>query len=49
MEDGSYHVHVYNAPKDSWYSIKDLDVVEILPQMILLEESCVMIWKNRKI
>ena len=47
VEEGSYHVHVYCSPKDTWFSIQDLNVVEILPQMILLEESCVLIWKRR--
>ncbi len=47
VKDGSYHVHVYNAAKDSWFSIQDLVVSEILPPMILLEESCILVWKKR--
>ena len=45
-KEGSYKVATYCKPRDEWYQIQDLVVESIMPQMILLYESCILIWKR---
>ncbi|KAJ3083352.1 hypothetical protein HK102_001116 [Quaeritorhiza haematococci] len=39
--NGTYKVHVHGKGNDQWFSIQDLIVEEIMPQMIFLSESYV--------
>lgn len=45
--EGSYKTDTFCQPKDQWIRIQDLFVEEIMPQMVLLAESCVQIWRRR--
>ena len=46
-DTGLFKVHTYCSAKDQWLQISDLIVEEIMPQMILLTESCILIWKRK--
>ena len=44
---GVYKVHVVDQSSQQWYQIQDLFVDEIMAQMIILQESCIQIWKKQ--
>ncbi|KAK2108919.1 U4/U6.U5 tri-snRNP-associated protein 2 [Saguinus oedipus] len=45
--EGSYQIHVLHHGTGKWYELQDLQVTDILPQMIMLSEVYIQIWKRR--
>ncbi|KAI9218842.1 hypothetical protein BC828DRAFT_399314 [Blastocladiella britannica] len=43
---GAYKVQVHNKSQGQWYSIQDLAVQEIMPQLVALGESYIQIWER---
>ncbi|SBS88108.1 U4/U6.U5 tri-snRNP-associated protein 2, putative [Plasmodium ovale] len=46
---GSYKIHVLHQPTNEWYEIEDLHVISILPQLVLLPESCVQLYQRQDV
>ncbi|CRG97560.1 U4/U6.U5 tri-snRNP-associated protein 2, putative [Plasmodium gallinaceum] len=49
VNQGSYKIHVLNQPTNEWYEIEDLHVISILPQLVLLSESCIQLYQRQDI
>ncbi|SCP03283.1 U4/U6.U5 tri-snRNP-associated protein 2, putative [Plasmodium malariae] len=49
VNTGSYKIHVLNQPTNEWYEIEDLHVISILPQLVLLPESCVQLYQRQDV
>ncbi|CAI5451486.1 unnamed protein product [Caenorhabditis angaria] len=47
-EDGSYRVQIVHEGSGKWFELEDLHVKDILPQMIVLAESYVQVWRLNK-
>ncbi|CAJ0590542.1 unnamed protein product [Cylicocyclus nassatus] len=48
-DSGNYRIQLVHVGSRKWFELEDLHVKEILPQMIVLAESYIQIWKlNRK-
>ncbi|KAL7747054.1 Ubiquitin carboxyl-terminal hydrolase 10 [Sorochytrium milnesiophthora] len=45
-DGGVYRAHVLHKGLQQWFSIQDLRVEEIMPQMILLSESYIQVWER---
>uniref|UniRef100_A0A2K5BUC6 ubiquitinyl hydrolase 1 n=1 Tax=Aotus nancymaae TaxID=37293 RepID=A0A2K5BUC6_AOTNA len=45
--EGSYRIHMLHHGTGKWYELQDLQVTDILPQMIMLLEAYIQIWKRR--
>ncbi|CAI4223319.1 unnamed protein product [Auanema sp. JU1783] len=44
-EEGSYRVQLVHQGSQKWFELEDLHVKEILPQMIVLAESYIQVWR----
>ncbi|EUR66869.1 hypothetical protein PFBG_04447 [Plasmodium falciparum 7G8] len=49
VNQGSYKIHVLNQPTNEWYEIEDLHVISILPQLVLLPESCIQLYQRQDV
>ncbi|CRH02420.1 U4/U6.U5 tri-snRNP-associated protein 2, putative [Plasmodium relictum] len=49
VNQGSYKIHVLNQSTNEWYEIEDLHVISILPQLVLLSESCIQLYQRQDI
>ena len=47
-DSGSYRVHVHRKVEDIWYEVQDLRVIDILPQMVALSETCMQVYELKK-
>uniref|UniRef100_A0A1I7XMK7 Ubiquitin carboxyl-terminal hydrolase 39 n=1 Tax=Heterorhabditis bacteriophora TaxID=37862 RepID=A0A1I7XMK7_HETBA len=48
-DSGNYRIQLVHTGSQKWFELEDLHVKEILPQMIVLAESYIQIWRlNRK-
>jgi len=48
VEGGGYKIYVNRPAEDLWYEIRDLTVMEVLPQMVCLSEAYLQIYELRK-
>jgi U4/U6.U5 tri-snRNP-associated protein 2 len=46
-DDSKFKVQTFCSAHNQWYQLSDLIVEEVMPQMILLTESCIQIWKRK--
>mmetsp|Transcript_2778 Transcript_2778/g.4680 ORF Transcript_2778/g.4680 Transcript_2778/m.4680 type:complete len:374 (-) Transcript_2778:147-1268(-) len=43
--DGIYKVHIHRNSEDMWYEVQDLNLVDILPQQVVLSETYMQIYE----
>ncbi|VTZ70850.1 U4/U6.U5 tri-snRNP-associated protein 2, putative [Plasmodium chabaudi chabaudi] len=49
VTNGSYKIHVLQQATNEWYEIEDLHVISILPQLVLLPESCIQLYQRQDV
>ncbi|KEG04269.1 U4/U6.U5 tri-snRNP-associated protein 2, putative [Plasmodium vinckei vinckei] len=49
VANGSYKIHVLQQATNEWYEIEDLHVISILPQLVLLPESCIQLYQRQDV
>lgn len=49
VTQGIYKIHVLNQSSNEWYEIEDLHVKPVLPQLILLSESCMQLYQRHDV
>ncbi|GAW83377.1 U4/U6.U5 tri-snRNP-associated protein 2 [Plasmodium gonderi] len=49
VNTGTYKIHVLNQASNEWYEIEDLHVITVLPQLVLLPESCVQLYQRQDV
>mmetsp|Transcript_3367 Transcript_3367/g.6997 ORF Transcript_3367/g.6997 Transcript_3367/m.6997 type:complete len:480 (-) Transcript_3367:88-1527(-) len=42
---GTYKVHIHRKSEDMWYEVQDLNLVDILPQQVVLSETYMQIYE----
>ncbi|KAI9140270.1 hypothetical protein BKA69DRAFT_1109784 [Paraphysoderma sedebokerense] len=47
--NGTYKVHLHHKGLNQWFSVEDLRVEEILPQIMFLQESVMQVWERKEI
>ncbi|KAK9822309.1 hypothetical protein WJX74_006032 [Apatococcus lobatus] len=47
-DSGTYRVHVHRKVEDIWYEVQDLRVIDILPQMVALSETCMQVYELKR-
>ncbi|CAI2352743.1 unnamed protein product [Caenorhabditis sp. 36 PRJEB53466] len=48
FEEGSYRIQIVHQGSGKWFELEDLHVKDMLPQMIVLAESYIQIWRLNK-
>uniref|UniRef100_A0A1I7UKW9 Ubiquitin carboxyl-terminal hydrolase 39 n=1 Tax=Caenorhabditis tropicalis TaxID=1561998 RepID=A0A1I7UKW9_9PELO len=48
FEDGNYRIQIVHQGSGKWFEMEDLHVKDMLPQMIVLAESYIQIWRLNK-
>ncbi|EGT37223.1 hypothetical protein CAEBREN_03753 [Caenorhabditis brenneri] len=48
FEDGNYRIQIVHQGSGKWFELEDLHVKDMLPQMIVLAESYIQIWRLNK-
>ncbi|KAF1766936.1 hypothetical protein GCK72_006894 [Caenorhabditis remanei] len=48
FETGNYRIQIVHQGSGKWYELEDLHVKDMLPQMIVLAESYIQIWRLNK-
>ncbi|KMZ90528.1 Ubiquitin carboxyl-terminal hydrolase, putative [Plasmodium vivax] len=49
VSSGTYKIHVLNQASNEWYEMEDLHVITVLPQLVLLPESCVQLYQRQDV
>ncbi|ANQ09459.1 Ubiquitin Carboxyl-terminal Hydrolase-like zinc finger protein [Plasmodium coatneyi] len=49
VNSGTYKIHVLNQASNEWYEMEDLHVITVLPQLVLLPESCVQLYQRQDV
>ncbi|CCD69090.1 Ubiquitin carboxyl-terminal hydrolase 39 [Caenorhabditis elegans] len=48
FKDGNYRIQIVHEGSGKWFELEDLHVKDLLPQMIVLAESYIQIWRLNK-
>lgn len=47
IQSGMFRVHLQHRATSQWYELKDLHVVETIPQLVGISESCLLVYEKK--